>query len=49
MAKVKRIRKALPGERFLGGSGVVILRGINPKPPKTKPKDVEKDSKEDDK
>jgi len=51
MAKVTRIRKALPGERFYGGSGVVILRGINPKPPKTKtkPKDVEKDSKEDDK
>ena len=49
--KVTRV-ELKPGETFLGGgSGVILLRGINPKPlkTKTKPKDVEKDSKEDDK
>jgi len=46
--KVTRV-EVIPGETFLGGSGVILLQGIKPKPPKTKPKDVEKDSKEDDK
>ena len=32
MHKIKR-RKARPGERFLGGSGVVLFRGVKPKRP----------------